>query len=370
MKALFTLSTLAALTAASLPTQAQFTVDGTLAPTEIGTGTGKYQLLGTYTNAHSAADRGLKAIYMGTTATTLNIMVVASPEKTDYNALLLYLDTPNRTGVAAGTRLPGGSDNTSQFRNRPTLDMPVDFGFRLTASPLAGSDANVYHSKIDFTATPNSAGQFPDTYLGSTDKLGTAFTVTNTASGVAGAKVSFKTSATGSVAANTTTGWEIEYPLAALGGATTNDLFRVMVAYVADNGDFYSDVLPQISGRTTALGTDPNFTLIAGNQSFAYQVGVGVLANRPAAAALQAAAYPNPVAADSRLTYAVPGTAAPVSVEVYNSLGHKVLSLLDATQAAGSHTVALAPLQHLTAGAYLVTLRVGTQFSTHRVLVD
>ncbi|TGE23582.1 T9SS type A sorting domain-containing protein [Hymenobacter metallicola] len=369
MKKLFTLSALAALTAASLTAQAQITVDGTLSPAEIGTGTGKYQLMGTYTGAHSAADRGLKALYMGTTATTLNIMVVASPEKGDYNALLLYLDAPNKTGVAAGTRLAGGSDNSSQFRSQPTLDMPVDYGFRLTVSPLAGTDANAYHSKIDFTAAVNSAGKFPDVYLGSTNKTGTAFTVTDANSGIVGAKVSFKTSATGSVAANTTTGWEIEYPLSVLGGATANDLFRVMVAYVGDNAEFHSDVLPQITGQATALGADPNFTTIPGNQSYTYQVGVGVLASRSSAEALQAAAYPNPVAATSRLAYHVPAAAA-VAVDVYNSLGQKVLNLLNDAQAAGAHTVALSPLRQLTAGSYLVTLRVGSQLSTHRVVVE
>ncbi|PJJ58656.1 T9SS type A sorting domain-containing protein [Hymenobacter chitinivorans] len=370
MKQLFTLATVAALTAASLSAQAQITVDGTLSAAEIGTGAGKYQLVGTYTNAHSEADRGLKALYMGTTATTLNIMVVASPEKGDYNALLLYLDAPNKTGVAANTKLAGGSDNSSQFRSQPTLDMPVDYGFRLTVSPFSATGSgDVYHSKIDFTANPTSAGKYPDVYLGSTNKTGTAFTITDANSGVLGGKISYKTSATGSVAANTTTGWEIEYPLSALGGASTNDIFRVMVAYVGDNAEFYSDVLPQISGRTTALGANPDFTAIAGTQSYSYRVGTGVLASRAASEALQVAAYPNPVAANSRLSYTVP-TATAVAVNVYNSLGQKVLSLLDAAQPAGTHDLALAPLRQLPAGAYLVTLRVGSELSTRRVVVE
>jgi hypothetical protein len=370
MKPLFTLSAVAALTAASFGAQAQFTVDGTLSPAEIGTGAGKYQLVGTYTNAHSEADRGLKALYMGTTATTLNIMVVASPEKGDYNALLLYLDTPHKTGVAANTKLAGGSDNSSQFRGQPTLDMPVDYGFRLTVSPFSATGSgDAYHSKIDFTANLTSAGKYPDVYLGSTNKAGAAFTITDANSGVAGGKISFKTSATGSVAANTTTGWEFEYPLSALGGASANDIFRVMVAYVADNTNFYSDVLPQIPGQTAALGADPNFSSFPGNQSYAYQVGLGVLASRPASEALQAAAYPNPVAANSRLSYTVPAATA-VTVNVYNSLGQKVLNLLDAAQSAGAHNLALAPLRQLPTGSYLVMLRVGAALSTHRVVVE
>ncbi len=94
MKKFATLSALTALALASFGAQAQFTVDGTLSPAEMGTGTGKYQLVGTYTGTHSIADRGLKALYVGTTATTLNIMVVASPEIDGYNSLLFYLDAP------------------------------------------------------------------------------------------------------------------------------------------------------------------------------------------------------------------------------------------------------------------------------------
>ncbi|MDO7845500.1 T9SS type A sorting domain-containing protein [Hymenobacter sp. M29] len=370
MKNLFTLSAITALALSSLGAQAQFTVDGTLSAGEVGTGTGKYQLLGTYTNAHSATDRGLKSIYMGTTSTTLNIMVVASPEKSDYNAMLMYLDMPNKTGAPANVALPAGSDNSSQFRSTPTLDMQADFGFRLTASPLGGNDLNAYHSKIDYTLPRNGAGQAPDVYLGSTDKQGNAFTVTDPASGIVGAKVSFKTSPTGSVASNTTTGWEIEYPLSVLGGAVNTNLIRVMVAYVGDNADFSSDVLPQIAGQVNALGANPNFANIAGNQFYTYQVGTGVLASRNAAAELQTSAYPNPVAADSRLAYTVPAGAQPVTVEVYNSLGQKALSLLNTTQATGKHELPLTALRQLAAGPYVVMLRVGSQQSSHRVVVE
>jgi hypothetical protein len=371
MKNLLTLSAIAAMSAASLGAQAQFTVDGMLSANEVGTGAGKYQLLGTYTGTHSVADRGLKSIYVGNTATTLNIMVVASPERGSgsYNALLLYLDAPNATGVAAGTRLAGGDDNSSQFRHRPTLDMPVDYGFRLTASPLAGSDANVYHSKIDYTAAPNAAGKYKDTYLGPSGKTGVGFTVTDATSNVVGAKVSYKTTTSGSVASNTDSGWEIEYPLSVLGGAAAGDVFHLMAAYVADNGDFYSDVLPQITGQTTDLGTDPNFTTFAGNQYLTYTLAQG-LSTRTASPALQASAYPNPVSAASRLSYLVPSGTQPVAVDVYNTMGQKALTLLNTTQSAGAQALSLQPLQQLAAGTYLVTLRVGQELSTHRVVVE
>ncbi|RAK69320.1 T9SS type A sorting domain-containing protein [Hymenobacter edaphi] len=369
MKKVSTLAAAAALCLGALSAQAQFTVNGVLAPAEIGTGAGKYQLVGSYTNAHSVADRGLKQLYVGTTATTLNVMLVASPEKTDYNALVLYLDVPNKTGIAAGTRLPGGDDTSSQLRHRPTLDLQADYAFRLTVSPLSNTGTfNVYLSKLDYTAVPNAAGRYPDKYLGPTDKTGAPLNVSDPTTNLVGAKFAYRT--TTSVAANTTTGWELELPLAALGGASANDVVNMLAAYVGDNGDFYSDVLPQVAGQTTDLGTDPNFALIAGRQSFAYQVGNGPLASRATAAALNLEAYPNPVTAVSQLRYAVAGGAQPVSVEVYNALGQQVLRLLDAEQQPGSHAASLAPLRQLAAGSYLVKLRVGTQLTSRRVVVQ
>ncbi|QIX61467.1 T9SS type A sorting domain-containing protein [Hymenobacter sp. BT18] len=366
MKKLFTLSAVAALMAASLGAQAQFTVNGTLDATEVGTGEGKYQLVGTYTGAHSIADRGLKALYVGTTATTLNIMVVASSEIDGYNSLVFYLDAPNKTGIAANTQLPGstnsGNDGRESLRQRPTLDMPVDFAFRCTTSPFGKPNENaIYLSRVNYTETPyNEVG------MGAGKKDGS---LTTDANDPAGAKTAFQTSATGSVAANTTTGWEFEIPLSAIGGAPAGSNLHLMVAYIDDFKSFNSDVLPTIQGQTTALGINPDFTAIPGKQFYTYQVGSGVLASRSASAALKAAVYPNPLATSSRLTYSVPSQA-PVNVAVYNTLGQKVLNLLSDTQPAGARTLSLAPLRQLRSGSYVVTVQVGNQLSSQRVLVD
>lgn len=366
MKKHITLSAIAALALSSLGAQAQFTVDGTVSAAEIGTGTGKYQLVGTYTGAHNQMDHGLKALYVGTTATTLNIMVVASAETPDYNSLVLYLDTPNKTGIAANTKLPGSTNNGNGGREslyqKPTLDMPVDFAFRCTTSPFLNSNNAIYLSRVNYTMAP-----YDEVGMGAGKKDGSLTTDTKDP---ALAKTAYQTSATGKVSDNTNTGWELEMPLSALGGAAMGDQFKLMVAYIDDFKSFNADVLPTITGQTTALGIDPDFTAIAGKQFYTYQVGTGVLASRTASAALQAAAYPNPLAANSRLTYTVPGTAQPVLVEVYNSIGQKALSLLNTTQTAGSHEVSLAKLQQLAAGPYLVTLRVGNEVSSHRVVVQ
>ena len=373
MKNLFTLAATAALASAALGAQAQFTVDGTLSPTEIGTGVGKYQLLSTYTGTHNIADRVLKAIYMGTTATTLNIMVVASAEIDGYNSLVLYLDAPNKTGIAAGIKLPGsandGNGGRESLRQRPTLDMQCDYAFRCTTNPIQTQPGDTYLSRVDYTiASPGAAG-YPEIGMGKGTKDGIVVMDANDPGKV---KTAYKTSGpTGSVTANTSTGWEIEIPLKAIGGAAVGSNFNAMVAYIDDFKSFNADVLPTITGQTAALGIDPDFTKIAGNQFVTFQsTAAGGLATRSATAALQASAYPNPLAADSRLAYTVAGTRQPVSVEVYNSLGQKAMSLLSDSQTAGRHEVNLAPVQKLAAGPYLVTLRVGNQLSSHRVMVQ
>ncbi|MGI4832776.1 MAG: T9SS type A sorting domain-containing protein [Janthinobacterium lividum] len=363
MKKMFTLSALAALLTGAFNAQAQFTVDGTLGASELGAGTGKYQLVGTYTGTHSVADRGLKALYMGTTATTLNVLVVCSPEQASgvYTHVLLYLGVPNKTGIAAGTALPGVSGNTP-LTQKPTLDLPsTAYVFRITTSPLDDQPGAMYLSRADYTvATPVEVN------MGTAGKNGT---VTSDGNDPAGVQTAYKTSS--SVAANTTTGWEFSMPLSALGGAAAGSNFNVLVGYVRDSDKgFYSDVLPQVANQTTDLGLNPNFVTIPGKQYYTYQVGSGVLASRTASSALAASAYPNPVAADSRLTYIVTEAAAPVSITAYNSLGQRALTLLDsAAQPAGEHTLALAPLQSLAAGMYLLQVRAGSQLSTQRVVV-
>ncbi|MGI4864769.1 MAG: T9SS type A sorting domain-containing protein [Janthinobacterium lividum] len=369
MNKFFTLPALVAFTAASLTAQAQFTIDGTLNANEIGTGTGKYQLVGTYTGTHSVADRGLKALYVGTTATTLNIMVVSSPEIAGYNSLVLYLDVPGKTGVAAGTRLPGSNSTNSPLRTRPTLDMPTDYGFRITTSPLADANGGaMYLSRVDYTVTAPTGG-YTEIGMGTNPKNGTVTNDSNDPAG-ASAQTAFKTGTTGSVAANTSTGWEFQMPLAALGGVAAGGLVNLMVAYVADDTSYNSDVLPQITSQTASLGIDPNFSNIAGKQYYTYQVGTGVLATRSAGTSLQASAYPNPVVADSRLIYTVADQTQPVTVEAFNSLGQRAALLLDATQAPGEHSVALAPLHQLAPGVYLVRVRAGSQLTSQRVVVN
>ena len=127
------------------PARAQFVVDGRASASEIGPG--KYQLVASYNGSHSVADRGLKSLYVARTATTLNIMMVASPTlATDYSSLVLYLNAPGRAGTPAGTRLAGSSAIESPLLHRPTLDLEADYGLRLTTSATGVNNDSVYYS--------------------------------------------------------------------------------------------------------------------------------------------------------------------------------------------------------------------------------
>jgi hypothetical protein len=245
--------------------------------------------------------------------------------------------------------------------------MPTDYGFRITTSPLNDNTNAIYLSRVDYTSPPASYG-YAEIGEGTNPKNGTLTFDTNDVGNV---QTAYQTTATGSLAANTNKGWEFSIPLSTIGGAAAGSQLQFMAAYVNDDSSFYSDVLPQVAGQTTALGLDPNFSTIPGNQYYTYQVGTGVLATRSIGTPLHAAAYPNPIAAESRLTYTVADQTQPVTVEAFNSLGQRAATLLAAApQAPGEHTVALAPLQQLTPGVYLVRVQAGSQITSQRVVVN
>ena len=372
MKPLFTLFAAGFLTAASLTASAQFTVDGKATAAEIGTSIGKYQLAALYSGIHLDTDRGLSALYVGYTATTLNIMLVGSAESANttgaYRAFILYINTPGRPGSAAGVQLAGGSDGLSPLKHKPTLDMVADYGFRASVGPTSATANDVYFSRVSYVSgtgvTPGT-----DTYIGSGTKAGGQAVAPATLD-LAGSKFAY--SNTASLTTNTTnSGFEIEIPLAALSSPTSTvtvgsdvDLFA---AYTDGDGVFFSDVLPSILGRTTALGANPNFTTIPGNQFITYIIGSSVLGSRAALAnGLDFQVYPNPAQAGATVAYTVPAGTQAVALDVYNALGQRVRTLANTPQA-GRQQLALG---YLPAGAYLVKLQIGDQLTSRKVVVE
>ena len=373
MKHLFSLVATGCLAAASFSARAQFTVDGRASAAEIGTGAGKYQLAGTYTGNHLDTDRGLKALYVGYTATTLNVMLVASGEALDattsygYRGLVLYLNTPARAGAPAGLQLAGGDNTQSPLKHRPTLDMQVDYGFRASIGSAAATASDVYFSAASYvTGTTVTAGSDP--YVGQGSKAGVLVTAASSLTVLPGTKYAYFNTAT--LTANTTNaGFEIEIPLAALGGTalTAGSRVDIMAAYTDADGVFFSEVIPQIAGRTTTLGTDPNFTTIAGTQAVAFALGTGVLASRSAtASALDFSVYPNPAQGAATVAYRVPTSQQPVSLAVYNAMGQLVRSVANEVQTGGQQVA----LGRLAAGAYLVKLQVGSQLTSRKLVVE
>ncbi|MDO7846108.1 T9SS type A sorting domain-containing protein [Hymenobacter sp. M29] len=368
MKRLFTLAAMGALTAASLTASAQFTVDGMASAAEIGTGVGKYQLAGSYTGNHLDADRGLKSLYVGYTATTLNIMVVGSAESATagaYRALILYLNTPARSGVPSAIALPGSTDPSSPLAHQPRLDQETDYGFRAVVGPNA---SDVYFSAVSYVTGTGAPAAGTDPYVGQGNKTGAV--ITSTTAVLTGTKFSYLNTA--SLAANTAnTGFEIEIPLSQLNSTTTlgaGSRLDLFAAFIDSNGQFnYSDVIPQVAGRTTAFGSNPDFSTIAGTQSVGFVLGTGALATRNAVAKnLDFQVYPNPATATSTVAYTVPAGRQPVSLAVYNALGQRVRSLAGAEQS-GPQQFALGSLP---AGAYLVKLQVGEQLTSQKVVVQ
>jgi hypothetical protein len=363
MKKIFTLAALGLLSAASLDAQAQITLDGKVTAAEIGTGVGKYQLAGTYTGTHSVATKGLQSVYVATSATKLYIMVVGSSESTDYPGMVVYLNVPGRTGVAAGTQLKGGNAGDSPLKHTPTMDMQTDYGFRATTAPTG--DNNVYYSYVDYTA--GNTAPVPDTYQGNSQKAGVPITASATTGPVMGARFAYLSSATVAAAATPGSGLEMELDMTALGLSTGNTI-NLMAGYVKDGGAFTSDVIPQVVGQTADLGLAPNFSTLPGNQNITYVVGTGVTASRNAVAAqFGFQVYPNPATAATTVSYKVPAGTQDVSLSVYNALGQVVRTMADEKQAAGNHSYRLPTLA---AGTYLVKLSIGGEITSSKIVVE
>jgi hypothetical protein len=362
---------IAALVSAFMGTaHAQIAVDGTLNTSEIGTGLGKYQLMSTYTGAHSVAGNGLAALYVAADATNLYVFVVASPEQppSSYSAVLVYVDAPHATGVPAGTQLGGGDDGQSQLRAKPTLDQETDFAYRTTVAPVG--TPNAYYSRLDYTGAPNSSGQYKDTYLGTTDKSGTVLNITDAATNTVDANFAYLAGAT-DVANNTNTGFEFSVPLSTIGGAATGDVFNFTIAYVGDNADFTSDVIPQIANQTTALGPDPDLHALPGVHHLGYKVGSGPTATKVRfTPTSKVHVSGNPISASSTLDFSVPEGTRVLMADAYNLLGEKVATITNQTYpAAGTSRASLSDLANLPAGTYVVVTTIGDQQHTSRVVV-
>lgn len=373
MKRISTLAAVVALTASAVSVQAQITLDGKVSSGEIGTGTGQYQLIGTYTGPHAKATEGLQALYVATTATKMYVGVVCY-ETSAFPTFGVYLNTPGATGIPVGTALPGSSESTDSFQNMPKMDFEVDYAIRVTPEAITGS--NGYVAGHNYTV---AASQRTDLYQGAAQKSGTnagqvlnSSTAATTLAPFRNARFTYLSTPNSSLAAATATGagFEFELDLATLGLTAGNDI-QLFAAYMLDGGsaggNFTGETIPMITGRTstTPLGSNADFTAQAGNQYATYRIGTGVLAVRSEVAkALNFSVYPNPGHA-STVTYRVPAGTQGVALSVFDNMGRQVRSFQ--SQQAGEQSYALAGLS---AGIYVVKLAVGDQITSQKLAVE
>lgn len=76
-------------------------------------------------------------------------------------------------------------------------------------------------------------------------------------------------------------------------------------------------------------------------------------------------AYPNPFNPVTNLSLELPESG-PVSIEIYNSIGQKLKTVIDKQLAAGSHTVAIQG-SNLVTGVYFVAIRFGNQVKMRKI---
>ncbi|HEX8326824.1 MAG TPA: S8/S53 family peptidase [Hymenobacter sp.] len=88
----------------------------------------------------------------------------------------------------------------------------------------------------------------------------------------------------------------------------------------------------------------------------------------PALAVQQVSAYPNPFTGSTTISYAL-AQEGPVSVEVFNTLGAKVQTLVVGTEAAGLHQVKFDAAK-LARGTYLFKVKTGETVTTKRLVVQ
>ena len=255
--------------------QAQVVVDGRVASYELGTNTASYYgSMGQYTRPHSSstgfADWGLQQAYISSSATKLVIGVRGSVEPVSAatpvgNFMQIYLDLPNRTGVAAGNPLPAAYGATSfDAMNGTIMDMQTDYGLALGYN----SGGTLSAQYVDYT---QSASTGISGALGTVSPSGTASTFYSSAaqSRFYGARMAYTAPSPNFLSYNTGQAWELELDLASL-GVLPGQQVRVFVLYGSGATGYVStDFIPE-SGTTTNPGFAPNFNLYGGTQAYTY----------------------------------------------------------------------------------------------------
>ena len=245
---------------------AAVTMDGQVLPAE------GYSLLGTYTGPRGFGPHGLISLYAKSTANKVYIAMTGALEDNG-NSFQLYLNQPNKTGVAAGTSLPLSNLTGTSFQlNAAKMDFEVDYGFAVKGGATVSNSSIIDYTRITGTG---AAARATDQLSSDLPNAGTAvFAPAGLTGGLNGTRMAFKN--VKDLSLNTgVEAWEIE-----LDKATMNilDGAALQLFAVQNNGDggYYStDFIPQSPGLTANPGTNPDFTTLAGNQFVGFTAGTG-----------------------------------------------------------------------------------------------
>lgn len=398
MKKYLTLAAAGTLAAASFSAQAQVVVDGVLNATEIGAAnTGKYVLLGKFTNPRGFGDWGLMSLYAANTATKVYFFVGGTVESStnSSNSLQLYIDLPGTPGAPTTTPLPAPivappSNGTSFAGMVAKMDIAPDFAIAVkgNGTGLGGSMGTIIPQAVVYTSATIATDQdlMPDL-----PNSGAATPIMSTSTAgvfakLAGARMSYKNSPDGTLLTNPgnvagaaygaagSYGWEIELDRTAL-GVTTPAALGVFALQNNAGGDYLSsDFIPQSPNPPTtnsgnlATASMVDFATISGVQRATFNV-VAVLGTKGEELANVAVnIHPNPSMGQTTITYQVAERTSQVQVVLTDLMGRTVQVLESGEKAVGSQTVGLSTA-NVAAGTYLVRVQVGDKATTRKVVL-
>lgn len=372
MKKLFTLGAAGLLATSAAFAQAP-TIDGMITTAEKGTGAGKYQSMGVFTNAHGFGPWGLIEGFVTNDATNLYVAVqgTVEPNTGDGNSFQLWFNVASRTGIASGTSIPAApsaAGDATCFDGDPSGTPPAlflgKFDFQVDGAAgfrYAGGIPQL--ELVDFTA-PTPAARI----LGPMDEIGTAYGF------LAGAARAAYKKAPTDVTSNTNEGFEISINMAAY-GITPGQAVQLFWFQNNRNGGYgSSDFIPQgpipasAGGAPNNYGPEPDFTASAGNQFFNYTVRALGL-SKLNEADINFSVSPNPVAGqDAAVGFTVTGKSQFANVTVTDLMGREVAVLANGVLPVGNQRFSLKSAG-LASGQYLVKLLLDNKVATRKVAV-
>ena len=372
MKKLFTLGALSLLTASAAFAQAP-TIDGMITTAEKGTGRGKYQSMGTFTNMRGFGPWGFIEGFVTNDANNLYVAVQGTVE-TGGNSFELWFNVPSRNGLAPGSVVPLAPSLTGD---------PTCFDGDPNNATVPATNLGKYDFSIDGAAAFRYSGGVPQLelcdftapvpaalVLGQMDDIGTASTFLGGA-----ARAAYKKAPT-DVTSNTNEGLEISINMLAY-GIVPGQVVQLFWLQNNGNGGYGSSdfipqgpVVPHNAGDPNNMGPEPDFTASAGNQYYSYTVQGPSGLPQLNASDINFSVAPNPVSGqDASVAFTVTGKAQFANVTVTDLLGREVAVLANQELPVGQQRFSL-KAAGLAPGQYVVKLLLDNKVATRKVAVQ